>query len=302
MANSHRPFRPEMDWTMDADLPHRFKQWKRQIKNEVRLLMAGDSSKGEAYACTMVLVCAGEQGEDIIDQAGLSGERSDHMKLIKCLEDHVTCLFVNISESEKLSKLMIPNYNASKKITHLELKQFLLRNFLLVGLKHRDVLKDCQMLKEKECTAEHIIQLALRAEYRETANTRMSKTVNSSSASTALQDIMSGSTTHVKRISPLIAHPPTAAPQTKNQPTMHDIKALRYQVKLPVIQEKSFTHVIIDSIRHPLATTKDYITEIFKEVFDEISPTWHRHFLMCIILATKVAEERQWQEVILLWQ
>ncbi|ELT87713.1 hypothetical protein CAPTEDRAFT_213069 [Capitella teleta] len=124
-----------MDLTMDADLPHRFKQWKRQVRNEVRLLMAGDSSKGEAYACTMVL-CLG-------------------------------------------------------------------------------MLKDCQMLKEKECTAEHIIQLALRAEYRKTANTRMSKNVNSSSASTALQDIMSGSTTHVKRISPLNAHLPTAAPQTK---------------------------------------------------------------------------------------
>ncbi|ELT99914.1 hypothetical protein CAPTEDRAFT_197267 [Capitella teleta] len=128
-----------MDWTMDADLPHRFKQWKRQVRNEIRLLMAGDSSTGEVYACTMVLVCAGEQGEDIIDQAGLS------------------------------------------------------------GLKHGDVLKDYQMLKEKDCTAEHIIQLALRAEYRETANTRMSKTVNSSSASTALQDIMSGSTTHLSK-------------------------------------------------------------------------------------------------------
>ncbi|ELT89979.1 hypothetical protein CAPTEDRAFT_212796 [Capitella teleta] len=194
-----------------------------------------DSSKGEAYACTMALVCAGEQGEGIIDQAGLSGKRSDHMNLIKCLEDHVIPSMHHIedcvnyffckqgdmsirqyqSEFEKLIERMIPNYDASKKITHLELKQFLLRNLLLVGLKHRDVLKDCQMLKEKDCTAEHIIQLVLRAEYRETANTRMSKTVNSSSASTALQDIMSGSTTHVKRISPFNAHPPTSAPQTK---------------------------------------------------------------------------------------
>jgi hypothetical protein len=48
----------------------------------------------------------------------------------------------------------------------------------------------------------------------------------------------------------------------ENQPTMHDIKALRHQVKLPVIQEKRITHVIIDSIRHPLPTTKDYITGI----------------------------------------
>ncbi|ELT87425.1 hypothetical protein CAPTEDRAFT_204222 [Capitella teleta] len=79
MATSNRSFRPEMDWTMDADIPHRFKQWKRQVRNEVRLLMTGDSSKGVGYACTIVLVSAGEQGEDIIDQAGLFGERSDHI-------------------------------------------------------------------------------------------------------------------------------------------------------------------------------------------------------------------------------
>ncbi|ELU10989.1 hypothetical protein CAPTEDRAFT_203083 [Capitella teleta] len=55
---------------MDADLTHRFKQWKRKVRNEVRLLMAGDSSKGRLMHA--LSVCVGEQGENFIDQAGLS--------------------------------------------------------------------------------------------------------------------------------------------------------------------------------------------------------------------------------------
>ncbi|ELT93320.1 hypothetical protein CAPTEDRAFT_205763 [Capitella teleta] len=210
MASINRPFRPEMDWTVDADLPHRFKLWKRQVRNEIRLQMAQDSNKGETYACMFVLVSAGEAGEDVIAKGGLYGESKDYTKLIKCLEESVTpsthyiedCINYFFckqgdmsirqyqSEAERLIERMIPAYNATSTITHLDLKKFLLRNLLLVGFKDKNVLKDCQKLQQKDCTVESIIDLALQAEFRETTNARISKTINSSHQSSALQDVM----------------------------------------------------------------------------------------------------------------
>ena len=53
--------RPEMDWSVDAELPQRFKVWKRQVTSELRLQMAADPNKQQLWACTYVIVCAGEQ-------------------------------------------------------------------------------------------------------------------------------------------------------------------------------------------------------------------------------------------------
>jgi hypothetical protein len=172
--------------------------------------MAQDSNKGETYACMFVLVSAGEAGEDVIAKGGLSGESKDYTKLIKCLEESVTpsthyiedCINYFFckqgdmsirqyqSEAERLIERMIPAYNATSTITHLDLKKFLLRNLLLVGLKDKNVLKDCQKLQQKDCTVESIIDLALQAEFRETTNARISKTINSSHQSSALQNVM----------------------------------------------------------------------------------------------------------------
>ena len=55
---------------------------------------------------------------------------------------------------------MIPQYNASKTMRHTDVKQLLLRNLLLVGLRHKDVLKQCQTMKSNACTAEHLLNLA----------------------------------------------------------------------------------------------------------------------------------------------
>ncbi|ELT96750.1 hypothetical protein CAPTEDRAFT_192057 [Capitella teleta] len=88
MASINRPFRPEMDWTVDADLPHRFKLWKRQVRNEIRLQMAQDSNKRETYACMFVLVSAGEQGEDVIAKGGLSGQSSFEPALCSSILQH----------------------------------------------------------------------------------------------------------------------------------------------------------------------------------------------------------------------
>ncbi|ELT87250.1 hypothetical protein CAPTEDRAFT_186299 [Capitella teleta] len=161
MASINRPFRPEMDWTVDADLPHRFKIWKRQVKNEIQLQMAQDSNKGETYACMFVLVSAGEQGEDVIAKGGLSGESKNYTKLIKCLEESVT-----------------PSAHYMEDcINYFFCKQC---NLLFVGLKDKNVLKDCQKFQQKDCTVESIIDLALQAEFREATNARISKTINSS--------------------------------------------------------------------------------------------------------------------------
>ena len=83
---------------------------------------------------------------------------------------------------------MIPQCNASKTMKHTDVKQLLLRNLLLVGLRHKDVLKQCQTMKNDACTAEHILNLARQAEYRDTTALRLPKTVTTNAHAHTLQD------------------------------------------------------------------------------------------------------------------
>ncbi len=58
-----KPYRPSIDWTADPDLPNRFKVWKKQIQDEVRLLMADDPDKRKhmlAHMSQFVLVNRGK--------------------------------------------------------------------------------------------------------------------------------------------------------------------------------------------------------------------------------------------------
>ena len=71
-----------MDWSMDAELPQRFKVWKRQVTSELRLQMAAEPNKQQLWACTYVIVCAGEQGENVIQQTKLLEETEDHTKIL----------------------------------------------------------------------------------------------------------------------------------------------------------------------------------------------------------------------------
>ena len=191
--------RPEMDWSMDAELPQRFKVWKRQVTSELRLQMAADPNKQQLWACTYVIVCAGEQGENVIQQAKLLEETEDHTKILGALEEFVSPSTHFVEDSfnyfylkqgemsvshyqaatEQLIERMIPQYNASKTMKHTDVKQLLLRNLLLVGLRHKDVLKQCQTMKSDACTAEHLLNLARQAEYRDTTALRLTKTVAS---------------------------------------------------------------------------------------------------------------------------
>ena len=63
---------------------------------------------------------------------------------------------------------------------HSDVKQLLLRNLLLVGLHHNDVLKQCQTMKNDACTAEHLLNLARQAEYRDITALRLTNNVTSS--------------------------------------------------------------------------------------------------------------------------
>ena len=191
--------RPKMDWSMDAELPQRFKVWKRQVTSELRLQMAADPNKQQLWACTYVIVCAGEQGENVIQQAKLHKETEDHTKILGALEEFVSPSTHFVEDSfnyfylkqgemsvshyqaaaEQLIERMIPQYNASKTMKHTDVKQLLLRNLLLVGLQHKDVLKHCQTMKSDACTAEHLLNLACQAEYRDTTALRLTKTVTS---------------------------------------------------------------------------------------------------------------------------
>ena len=82
--------RPEMDWSMDAELPQQFKLWKRQVTSELRLQMPADPKKQQLWACTYVIVCAGEQGENVIQQAKLLEETEDHTKIPGALDEFVS--------------------------------------------------------------------------------------------------------------------------------------------------------------------------------------------------------------------
>ena len=79
-----------MDWSVDAELPQRFKVWKRQVTSELRLQMAEDPNKQQLWACTYIIVCAGEQGENVIQQAKLLEEKEDHTKILDALEEFVS--------------------------------------------------------------------------------------------------------------------------------------------------------------------------------------------------------------------
>ena len=174
--------------------------------------MASDPAKKAAFACTYIIVCAGEQGEQIISEAGLLGEMDDYDKILKCLEDSVnpSSNFLEDSvnyfylkqgdmsvrqfqrEAEQLIERMIPNYDVAKSLTHKEVKALMLRNLLLVGLRHKGVLKECHRLKQGECTAAKILELAYQAEIRDTANQRMAQNFMSSNQTSALQEMAHG--------------------------------------------------------------------------------------------------------------
>ena len=171
--------RPEMDWSMDAELPQRFKVWKRQVTSELRLQIAADPKKQQLWACTYVIVCVGEQGENVIQQAKLLEETEDHTKILGALDEFVSPSTHFVEDSfnyfylkqgemsvshyqaaaEQLIEKMILQYNASKTMKHTDVKQLLLRNLYLVSLHHKDVLKQCQTMKNDACTAEHLLNL-----------------------------------------------------------------------------------------------------------------------------------------------
>ena len=198
--------RPEMDWSMDAELPQRFKVWKRQVTSELRLQMAEDPNKQQLWACTYIIVCAGEQGENVIQQAKLLEEKEDHTKILDALEEFVSPsnhfvedsfnyfylkqgdMSVSHYQAAAEQLIMIPQYDASRTMKHSDVKQLLLRNLLLVGLRHKDVLKQCQTMKNDACTAEHLLNLARQAEYRDTTALRLTKTVTSNAHAHTLQD------------------------------------------------------------------------------------------------------------------
>jgi hypothetical protein len=97
-----------------------------------------------------------------------------------------------LQEAEHLIEHMIPNYNLKKTMTHAEVKSLLLRNLLIVGLKHKGVLKECHRLRPEECTDQKILQLAYQAEIRDAANQRMAQSL-ACSQSSALQEMTQSS-------------------------------------------------------------------------------------------------------------
>ena len=146
----------------------------------------------------------------MIQQAQVLEEKEDYTKIIDVLEefvspsshfveDSVNYFYLKQGEmsvshfqatTEQLIERIIPQYNASKTMKHTDVKQLLhvLRNLLFVGLRHKDVLKQCQTLKSDACTAEHLLNLARQAEYIDTTALRLTKTVTHNAHAHTLQD------------------------------------------------------------------------------------------------------------------
>ena len=103
--------RPEMDWSMDAELPQRYKVWKRQVTSELRLQMAEDPNKQQLWPCTYIIVCAGEQGENVIQQAKLLEEKEDYTKILDVLDEFVSpsTYFVEDSVNYNCSSVTLPS-------------------------------------------------------------------------------------------------------------------------------------------------------------------------------------------------
>ncbi len=213
-----KPYRPCMDWTADPSIPDRFKVWKKQVQDEVHLLMADDPDKKKAYACTYVLVCSGEHGEEILRKEKMDGEREDYSKMLQklekfinpptnILEDSIQYFFLKQgemsvshyrAEAKKLIERMIPDFKPDTKVTHTQMKELLLRNLLLVGLRNREVFKECQNLPKNECTPSKILEIAYQAEYRESTNKRIARTVTTASLKSALEEV--SEEVHIKKI------------------------------------------------------------------------------------------------------
>ncbi|ELU10588.1 hypothetical protein CAPTEDRAFT_194055 [Capitella teleta] len=139
--------------------------------------MADDSNKTELWACTYVVVCSGEQGENILQQAGMLGETNDHKKILKAFDNCEDCIdYFNMKQGD-------PSISEFQNV-----KQLLLRNLLLVGLSHRDVLRECQRLKNSDCTSEKILELARQARYRETTASRIDTTIRANPIPNSLTD------------------------------------------------------------------------------------------------------------------
>ena len=144
----------------------------------------------------------------MIQQAQLLEEKEDHTKILAALEEFVSSSNHFVEDSvkyfylkqgemlvshyqaatEQLIERMISQYNASKTVKHTNVIQLLLRNLLLVGLRHKDVLKQCQTMKSDVCTAEQLLNLARQAEYRDTTALRLTKVVTSNAHAHTLQD------------------------------------------------------------------------------------------------------------------
>ena len=52
--------------------------------------MAEDTNKQQLWACTFIIVCAGEQGENVIQQAKLLEKKEDYTKILDVLDEFVS--------------------------------------------------------------------------------------------------------------------------------------------------------------------------------------------------------------------
>ena len=82
--------------------------------------------------------------------------------------------------AEQLIMRMISQYDASKTMKNTDVKQLRLHNMLLVGLRHKYVLGQCQTRKSDVCTSsEHLLNLARQVEYKDTTTLRLTKNSHS---------------------------------------------------------------------------------------------------------------------------
>ena len=84
--------RPSMDWTLDIELPQRFKRWKFEVECELKLFQ-GDG-KTEHFLQSYIEVCAGEAGQELLEdmterEKPDPEKKGDFKKIFKFLEKKI---------------------------------------------------------------------------------------------------------------------------------------------------------------------------------------------------------------------
>ena len=145
--------RPSIDWSQDTELPERFKQWKFEVKNELKLFKG--EGKKELYLQNYIEVCAGKVGQEMLEEIP-EGEKpdpekdGDYEKIFAFLKKKIKPTNLEIQaageyfyarQGTQSLKDFIRKANEIVDLMNIEEdpKDKTLRNLLLIGVSNQEI-------------------------------------------------------------------------------------------------------------------------------------------------------------------